>query len=71
MERDLEWRVQLNGGDYHAYVSDKINVVKVDIDNKILDNYWSYDEDEIIREYYPIEGKKCSKRLINICCRTY
>lgn len=26
IERTLEWRIQLNGGDYHAYASDKITV---------------------------------------------
>ena len=25
-DRIVEWRVQLNGGDYHAYASDKVNV---------------------------------------------
>lgn len=26
IERDVEWRVQVNGGDYHAYASDKITL---------------------------------------------
>ncbi len=26
VERMFEWRIQLNGGDYHAYVSDRVNI---------------------------------------------
>lgn len=26
IERELEWRVQINGGDYHAYASDYVNI---------------------------------------------
>lgn len=28
MQRDFEWRIQLNGGDYHAYYSEKVNVTE-------------------------------------------
>lgn len=28
VDRVAEWRIQLNGGDYHAYASDKINLTK-------------------------------------------
>ena len=61
---DCSDEFELDKFDVVDYVQECIDVFN-DIDNKILDNYWSYDEDEIIREYYPIEGKKCSKRLIN------
>lgn len=28
LERPLDWRIQVNGGDYHAYVMDTVNVTK-------------------------------------------